>query len=73
METYLITDFGAKGDSNTVNTKAIQKCIDQRSSAGGGTVLIPPGTFISGSIFLKDKVSLLIENNRVLKASVFMW
>lgn len=69
-KTYLITDFGAKGDNNTVNTKAIQKCIDQCSLAGGGTVVIPPGTFISGSIFLKDKVSLLIENNGVLKGSV---
>jgi exo-poly-alpha-galacturonosidase len=66
---YVITAFGAKGDSATVNTIAIQACIDQCSAAGGGTVVIPKGIFISGSIFLKDKVSLLIEKGGRLKGS----
>lgn len=66
---YLITEFGAKGDSSTMNTKAIQNCIDQCSSTGGGTVVIPKGVFISGSIFLKKGVNLLIEKGGKLKGS----
>ena len=66
---YLITDFGAKGDSLTVNTKAIQNCIDQCSAGGGGTVVIPGGVFISGSVFLKKGVNLLIERNGKLRGS----
>ncbi len=66
---YLITSYGAKGDSSTVNTKAIQACIDQCSADGGGTVVIPKGVFISGAIFLKNKVNLLVEKDGRLKGS----
>lgn len=67
---YLVTDFGAKGDSLTVNTKAIQDCIDQCTANGGGTVVVPKGVFISGAIFLKKNVSLLVEKGARLKGSV---
>ncbi|HEY4148702.1 MAG TPA: glycoside hydrolase family 28 protein, partial [Chitinophagaceae bacterium] len=66
---YLITSYGAKGDSSTMNTKAIQACIDQCSADGGGTVVIPKGVFISGAIFLKNKVNLLVEKEGRLKGS----
>lgn len=67
---YLITLFGAKGDSATLNTKAIQACIDKCSADGGGTVVIPKGVFISGAIFLKNNVNILIEKDGTLKGSV---
>lgn len=67
---YLITEFGAKGDSITLNTKAIQDCIDKCSADGGGTVIIPKGVFISGAIFLKNKVNLLVEKGGKLKGSI---
>jgi hypothetical protein len=66
---YLITEFGAKGDSITINTKAIQACIEQCSVGGGGTVVIPNGVFTSGSIFLKKGVNLLVEKGGKLRAS----
>jgi len=66
---YLITEFGAKGDSVTLNTKAIQSCINKCSTSGGGTVVIPKGVFTSGSIFLKKGVNLLIEKGGKLKGS----
>ena len=69
-KTYLVTLYGAQGDSSTLNTKSIQKCIDLCSTEGGGTVVIPKGVFISGAIFLKDKVSLEIEKDGKLKGSV---
>lgn len=67
---YVITDYGAVSDTLTINTPFIQKAIDQCAADGGGTVLIPSGIFISGSVFLKPKVNLHIAENGVLKGSV---
>jgi len=64
---YNITDFGAKGDSITLNTVAIQKAID--ACIPGGTVLIPSGIFLSGALFLKSDMTLYIEKDGVLKGS----
>jgi len=67
---YLITNYGAKGDSATLNTEAIQQAIEQCSSKGGGIVVVPKGVFISGAIFLKKGVNLQVEKGGVLKGSV---
>jgi exo-poly-alpha-galacturonosidase len=67
---YLVTSYGAKGDSSTLNTTSIQTCIDRCSTEGGGTVVIPKGVFMSGAIFLKDRVSLEIEKDGKLQGSV---
>lgn len=67
---YLITDFGAVADGTTINTVFIQKAIDQCAQDGGGTVVIPNGTFISGSVFLKPKVNFEIKEGGILKGSV---
>ncbi len=64
-----ITDFGAVADSATVNTSAIQTAIDTLTSSGGGTVVIPPGVFVSGALFLKPGVHLRLEKDAVLRAS----
>ncbi len=69
-KTYIITDFGATADTLKINTTFIQKAIDQCAENGGGTVVIPKGIFISGSIFLKQNVNLIIEAGGVLKGSV---
>jgi polygalacturonase len=65
----LVSDFGAVGDGTTLNTAAIQKAIDVTSAAGGGVVVIPPGKFLSGSIFLKAGVELHLEEGAVLFGS----
>jgi exo-poly-alpha-galacturonosidase len=64
--TFSITEYGALGDGKTINTTAIQATIDYCSLKGGGTVIVPKGIFLTGSIFLKDKVNLLIEKDAVL-------
>ncbi len=64
-----ITHFGAKGDGTTINTEAIQKAIDAAYEAGGGTVVIPNGVFMSGTIFLKDYVTLHLKANATLLGS----
>jgi polygalacturonase len=66
---YLISNFGALGDAKTLNTKAIQTAIDQCATHGGGTIVVPKGIFVSGSIFLKQGVNLTIEEGGVLKGS----
>ena len=66
---YLISDFGAVGDATTLATAAIQKAIDTASAAGGGVVEVPPGTFLSGSIFLQKGVELHLAAGAVLLGS----
>lgn len=66
---YDITDFGAKGDGKTLNTKAIQKTIDKAYADGGGVVIIPKGRFLSGSIVLKSNIELRLYRNAVLLGS----
>ncbi len=57
---YRITDFGAVGDGRTLSTESIQRAIDT-AAVTGGTVVVPEGRFLSGAIFLKEKVSLRID------------
>jgi polygalacturonase len=66
---YVITDFGAVADGQTVNTRAIQSAIDRCASAGGGAVVVPQGIFISGALFFKPGVNLLVEQDAVLKGT----
>lgn len=67
--TYNILDFGAVSDGNTVNTSAIQKAVDLCAEAGGGKVVVPAGTFISGTIWLKSNIEFCLEPGAILKGS----
>jgi polygalacturonase len=69
---YVITDHGAVGDGQTVNTQAIQDAIDKCASDGGGTVVVPAGTFLSGAVFFKQGVNLHVEADGVLKGTTHM-
>src|SRR4051812_26833498 len=55
---YDIQKFGAVGDDQTINTRAIQDAIDACTGSGGGTVLVPQGRFRTGTLQLKDNVIL---------------
>jgi polygalacturonase len=65
----VVTERGAVGDGQTLNTKAIQAAIDQCSARGGGDVVVPKGVFLTGAIFLKKGVNLRIEKDGVLQGS----
>ena len=65
---YNIIDYGAVGDSTTNNTKAIQSTIDRCSKEGGGTVVVPAGTYITGMLLLKDNVILNLNSGSELRA-----
>lgn len=62
-----VTKYGAKGDSTTLNSVTIQKAIDDCSKSGGGKVIFPAGKYLSGTIVLKDNVTL-----RLLKSAVIV-
>lgn len=66
---YVISDYGAVADGKTVNTAAIQALIDRAAAEGGGTIVVPPGTFLTGSIFFKQNVNLHLEKGSVLKGT----
>jgi polygalacturonase len=61
-----ITDYGAISSDTHVNTSAIQSAIDFVTANGGGKVIIPQGTFVSGTIYLKSNVELHLEENATL-------
>ena len=69
VKRYVITDFGAVADGQTVNTKAIQSVIDRCADGGGGVLVVPKGTFMSGALFFKQGVNLLVEKDGVLKGT----
>jgi hypothetical protein len=54
---YNIRDFGAKGDGTTLDTAAVQAAIDACTNDKGGTVLVPAGDFLVGTIELKSNVT----------------
>jgi len=67
---YVITDYGAVGDGQTLNTKTIQAVIEKCVEDGQATLVIPKGVFLSGAVFLKQGVNLHIEKDGVLKGTV---
>lgn len=66
---YVVTDYGVSSDSTVVQTRALQSVIDRCAREGGGVVVIPRGTFLSGSLFFKQGTNLLVEEGGCLKGS----
>ena len=66
---WSVKDFGAAGDGKTKDTKAIQATIEAAYDAGGGTVELPAGTYLSGSIELKDNIVFHLAEGAVLLGS----
>jgi hypothetical protein len=64
-----VSDLGAVPDGKTVCTSAIQKAIDRCSESGGGRVNLPPGVWLSGTLFLKNNVTLYLEAGSTLLGS----
>ena len=58
---FNVRDFGAAGDGKQLDSPAVDKAITAAAQAGGGTVHVPAGTYLSGSIHLQSNVHLLID------------
>lgn len=66
---FRVTDYGVVNDSTVVQTVALQRVIDQAEAEGGGTVVLPRGTFLSGALFFKPGTKFILEDGAVLKGS----
>ncbi len=61
-----ILDRGADPTGQALSTEAFQQAIDEISAAGGGTVLVPHGVYLTGPIVLKSNVRLYTERNAIV-------
>lgn len=66
---YNIRDYGAKGDGVTLDTAALQAAVDACNRDGGGTVLVPAGTFLIGTVELKSYITLHVAASAKLLGS----
>jgi polygalacturonase len=64
--TFNVRDYGATGDGKTLDTAAIQKAVDAASAAGGGTVLIPAGNFLTGPFTLASDIDFHLDAKAVV-------
>jgi polygalacturonase/rhamnogalacturonyl hydrolase YesR len=63
---FNLTQYGAKGNGDSDCTQAFRKAIDACSKAGGGRVVVPAGTFVTGPIHLKSNVNLHLAEGAVI-------
>ncbi len=67
---YSILSYGAIPDGKTLATKAFQAAVDACHEAGGGTVVVPAGTYLLGSITMKSGVLVSLEHGATLLGSI---
>ena len=58
---YNVRSYGAVGDGKNLDSPAIDRAIEACARAGGGTVYLPAGTYLSGSIHLKSNIHLYLD------------
>jgi len=66
---FNVRDFGAKGNGTAKDTAAIQRAIDKAGESGGGLVVLPAGTYLSGTVWLRSGVELRLERGATMKGS----
>jgi polygalacturonase len=64
-----VTAYGAKGDGRTKNTEAFRKAVEACNKAGGGRVVVPSGSFLTGAVTLLSNVNLVVSAGATLKFS----
>lgn len=63
---YNVRDYGAKGDSVTIDGPAINAAIQAAADKGGGTVYFPPGIYATYSVRLQSNISLYLDQGAIL-------
>jgi polygalacturonase len=66
VQVFNVRAYGALGNGTHLDSPAINRAIDAAAAAGGGTVLVPAGTYLSGSIHLKSNIHLLIDTGATI-------
>ena len=63
---FNVRNFGAVGDGKNLDSPAIDKAINAAGDAGGGTVLLPAGTYLCGSVHLRSNIHLLLDTGATI-------
>lgn len=67
---YVVTDYGVEaGDSTKLQTAKLQAVIDRAEADGGGRVVVPKGTYLTGALFFKPGTKLHLEDGACIKGS----
>lgn len=66
---YDVLQYGAATDGTTLCTAAIQKAIDDAAAHGGGTVVVPAGRYLTGTLWMKSHVTLELDAGATLLGS----
>ena len=66
---FNVRDYGAIGDGKNLETAAINKAVEACAKAGGGTVYLPPGKYLSGTIVLQSHVTLDLDAGATILGS----
>jgi polygalacturonase len=66
---FNVRDYGALGDGTNLDTSAVQKALDACTSANGGTVVVPAGNYLIGSVVMGGKTTLRLESGANLTGS----
>ncbi len=66
---YNLADYGVVNDSTLLQTEKIQAVIDRAAQNGGGVIVVPKGTYLTGSLFFKPRTHLHLEEEATLKGS----
>ncbi len=69
---YRITDFNVKNDSTVIQTEKLQAVINKAHENGGGVIIIPKGTFLSGSLFLNRAPTCILKKAPGSKAAMII-
>lgn len=64
-----VRNYGAAGDGKVKDTAKIQDAVDECAKSGGGTVYLPPGVYLSGTVILRDNVAFFLEAGATLLGS----
>jgi polygalacturonase len=64
-----LRSYGALGDAQTLDTAAFQAAIDTCHEHGGGTVWVPAGQYVIGTIFFRDNITLHLDAGATLLGS----
>ncbi|HLP16747.1 MAG TPA: glycoside hydrolase family 28 protein [Bacteroidota bacterium] len=64
--TMSLREFGAVADGRTMNTEAFSRAIKALSAAGGGTLIVPPGEYLTGPIVLESNINLHVERGALV-------
>jgi polygalacturonase len=66
---FNVREHGVLGDGQTLDSSALQAAIDTCASRGGGTVYLSPGKYLTGSLFLRDNITLHLDSGAVILGS----